>query len=339
MSNVNISFSKVFPRYFWYSPCVQKVRNNSKLLVLKLHGGLGDQLSMYFSAVEMASFSSRKLVLCRWTIDQTHYGSPYGLLALVGQSHPVEVRQNSLNRVAMGIYQFITGFFRVRLAEKLFFRIKLHLDRLFGIVNNVISLKYDVAKQGYIKKELKVLRFRRKVYLDSYFSSFTNYQELDLKAMLPGLAENLEDSLGANYAVAHFRVGDIFDSYTSRGVLSPDYYELCIRRILAIEPRTTIFGLSDDIERAKSLYPKLPIVWIEESDKFDALKVLRLLSNSRFLIAANSGLSYWAGRVGRSTEVVYVPLFPTRQDLFSNSIWKPLDQNWELIRNDFIPQG
>lgn len=310
---------------------------HKKSLFLKLHGGLGDQLSMFFSAVEIATLSSRELVLCRWTIDQTHSGSPFGLLALVGQNYPVETRQRTSNRLSMKIYRLSTGFFRVRLQERSFFKIKLLLDRLFGIINNVISFEYDVAKSGFIEKELKLLKRRRKVYLDSYFSSFVNYQGLDLRAMLPGLAENFEESFGENYAVAHFRVGDIMDTYTSRGVLGPDYYESCIKSVLAIEPRATIFGVSDNVKRAKTMYPNLPINWIEQSDTYDALKVLKLLSNSRFLIAANSGLSYWAGRLGTSTELVYVPLFPTKLDLATNAIWEPLDQNWLLIENRFIP--
>ena len=139
-----------------------------------------------------------------------------------------------------------------------------------------------------------------------------------------------------SYAVAHFRVGDIFDTYTSRGVLSSDYYESCIRLILEIDSRITIYGVSDSIERAKTLYPDLPLVWINDSDKFDALTILRLLSNSRFLVTANSGLSLWAGRLGSGIERVYAPLFLEQRDLSFNTCYEPFHENWELVVNNFI---
>lgn len=317
-------------------------RKGKKSLVLKLHGGLGDQLSMFFSAVDLADSSSRTLVLCKWTIDQTHTGSPYGLLTLVEQCFPLEVRQHSFNKMAMNIHRFITGIFRGRLSEKSFFKLKLYLDRFFGIINNVTSFSYNLAESGFIERELAILKWRRRIQLDCYFPNVSDYKSLNPKTMLPGLSKKTDNPpvvLSKGYAVAHFRVGDIFDIYTSRGVLNSDYYESCIRMILDIDPRIIIYGVSDDIERAKMLYPTIRIHWINDSDEFDALEILRLLSNSRFLVAANSGLSLWAGRLGSTIEKVYAPLFLERRDLSMYTRHKPLDENWELVINDFIPQG
>jgi hypothetical protein len=109
--------------------------------------------------------------------------------------------------------------------------------------------------------------------------------------------------------------------------------------ILETDPRIIIYGVSDNLDRAKMLFPKLPLLWINDSDKFDALAILRLLSNSRFLIAANSGLSLWAGRLGSNIEKVYAPRFLERQDLLSNTHYRPFDENWKLVSNNFISQG
>jgi hypothetical protein len=318
-------------------------RKKKKLLMLKLHGGLGDQLYMFFSGTELAHSTSRRLVLCKWTIDRTHAGSPFGLLDLLSQDTPVEITQRPFNKISMGFHQYITGIVRGRVPETSFFRLKLHLDRLFGIVNNVTSFSYELAEPGFIQRELRILNWRRRIQLDCYFPTDSVYGSLNLKAMLPGLSRNPVIPptivLSEGYAVAHFRVGDIFDTYTARGVLSPDYYESCIQMILQTDPRIIIYGVSDNLDRAKMLFPKLPLLWINDSDKFDALAILRLLSNSRFLIAANSGLSLWAGRLGSNIEKVYAPRFLERQDLLSNTHYRPFDENWKLVSNNFISQG
>lgn len=309
------------------------------MLILKLHGGLGDQLYMFFSAAALAHSASRSLVLCKWTIDQTHAGSPFGLLDLVSQDIPLELTQSPSNKIFMGFHKYITGIFRSRLSEASFFRLKLYLDRFFGIINNVSSFNYDLAESGFVQRELEILKWRRRIQLDCYFPAVSGFESLKLKTMLPGLSKNpvgRSVALSKGYAVAHFRVGDIFDTYTSRGVLTSDYFQSCIQMILEIDPRVVVYGVSDNIERAKALYPNLPLLWIDESDEFDALEILRLLSNSRFLIAANSGLSLWAGRLGSSIEKVYAPLYLDRQDLSHNTSHKPLDENWELVANQFI---
>ncbi len=328
----------------WYLLFVWAIRQKKKLLMLKLHGGLGDQLYMFFSATELAYSTSRRLVLCKWTIDRTHAGSPFGLLDLVSQDTPVEITQRPLNKISMDFHQWITGIVRGRISEKSFFRLKLHLDRLFGIINNVTSFSYELAEPGFIQRELRILKWRRRIQLDCYFPTISVYGSLNLKAMLPGLSRNPVTPspaivLSEGYAVAHFRVGDIFDTYTARGVLSPDYYESCIQMILETDPGIIIYGVSDNLDRAKLLYPEVPLLWINDSDKFDALAILRLLSSSRFLITANSGLSLWAGRLGSDIEKVYAPQFLERKDLLSNTHYRPFDENWKLVLNNFISQG
>ena len=158
--------------------------------MLKLHGGLGDQLYMFFSAVELARSTSRRLVLCKWTIDHTHAGSPFGLLDLVSHDIPVELTQRPSNKLFMKFHLYIAGILRSRFSEIQYFRLTKFLNRFFGIVNNVTSFNYDLADSGFIQRELGVLRFRKRIQLDCYFPTVSVYEGMNLKAMLPGLSKN-----------------------------------------------------------------------------------------------------------------------------------------------------
>lgn len=305
-------------------------------LLLMLHGGLGDQLSMYFGARELAKVSNRELVISKWTIGKTHVGSPYGLLDLIPKDISIEYHQGFTSKKLMYLYRRIIGFLRPRLKEDSFFHRRVLFDRLFGIINNVISFDYDTADPSFVFQEIKRLKHRRVVRLNSYFPSFADSGDQDLHIALPGLFNKSHIIHESEYAVVHFRVGDIFDTYSTRGVLGGKYYELCVERILISEPGLKIFAVSDNIERAKMLYGHLPLIWIDDSDTYDALSVLKILANSKMLVTANSGLSFWAGKLGLSISEVLSPAYPTKKDLLTGTTYPPLRSNWFLIQNDFI---
>ena len=307
-----------------------------KQLLLMLHGGLGDQLSMYFGALSLAKESNRQLVVSRWTIDKTHAGSAYGILDLIPKDVPVEHNQRLLHRIQMNLYRRITGILRPKVGEENFFRIKLALDRIVSTVNNVISYDYAIAGPSYVLDEIERLKRRKSIRLNCYWPTFADSGNLEVDLTLPGLFKENDRAQSGEYAVLHFRVGDIFDLYASRGVLGVNYYRTCVEKILEMEPGLKIFAVSDDLARAKFFYGDLPLNWIEDSDHFDATVILRILANSKILVTANSGLSFWAGKLGVGISKVLAPTYPTKKDLLTGATYLPIGSNWLLINNDFL---
>jgi hypothetical protein len=307
-----------------------------KYLLLMLHGGLGDQLSMYFGALSLANASNRYLVVSRWTIDKTHAGSPYGILDLIPEDVQVEYHQKLFHRIQMSLHRRISGFFRPRVDEERFFRIKLTLDRLVSTVNNVVGYDYRLADPAYVLDEIEKLKRRKSIRLNCYWPSFTDSGNLEIDLTLPGLLKENHRVQSEEYAIVHFRVGDIFDLYASRGVLGVNYYRTCVEKILELEPGLKILAVSDNLERAKFFYGDLPLNWIEDSDQFDASVILKILVNSKILVTANSGLSFWAGKLGVSISKVLAPAYPTKNDLLTGATYEPIRSNWLLINNDFL---
>ena len=313
-----------------------RLRLKKKQLLLMLHGGLGDQLSMYFGALTLAKLSNRQLVISKWTIDKTHAGSPYGIFDLISQDLQIEYSQRLLHKLQMIIHKRITGMLRPKVEEETFFRIKLILDRLVATVNNVISYDYRIADSTYILREIEQLKHKKCIKLNCYWPSFTDSGNLELNLTLPGLFKESHRAQAQEYAIIHFRVGDIFDLYPSRGVLGVNYYRTCVEKIFEVDPGLKIFAVSDDLDRAKYFYGGLPLNWIEGSDHYDASVILGILVNSKILVTANSGLSFWAGKLGVGISKVLAPSYPTKNDLLTNTTYLPLGSNWFLVENDFL---
>jgi hypothetical protein len=309
----------------------------SKKLYLSLHGGLGDQLFMYFSCLKIAEVTNRELILSKWTIDPTHAGSPFGLIDIVPNTLLVESKPRYLDSVRLRVFRRLLGSLRSRVSPNFFYPAKRFFAMKLGLVFNVLSDNYDIGDFEYVLSEVEKLRHRKNVRLDCYFDTFEGYQRLEnAQETLPGLFRERESKVVGEYAIVHFRVGDIFDTYTSRGVLGNSYYSKCVEEIRRVYPDLRIIGVSDRMERAQALHSNLNIEWLAESDQLGGLDVLCLFIQSKVLVAANSGLSIWGAMIGRDLLKVYIPIQYDKSNPSKTFEEFRLSSNWVLIENDFI---
>jgi hypothetical protein len=308
-----------------------------KKLYLSLHGGLGDQLFMYFSCLKLAEVTKRELILSKWTIDPTHAGSPFGLLRIVPHTLVIESKPRYLDSVRLRVFRRLSGSLRSRVSLNFFYRAKRLLAMKLGLVFNVLSDDYDIGDFEYVLSEVEKLRHRKNVRIDCYFDTFEGYRRLkNAQEALPGLFPKGKPKVVGEYAVVHFRVGDIFDTYTSRGVLGNSYYSKCVEEIRRVYPDLKIIGVSDRLERAQALHGNLNIEWLAQSDQLGGLDVLRLFIQSKVLVAANSGLSIWGAMLGRDLLKIYVPRQFDKGNPSKTFKEFELLSNWILIENDFI---
>jgi len=54
------------------------------------------------------------------------------------------------------------------------------------------------------------------------------------------------------------------------------------------------------------------------------------------LVTANSGLSFWAGRLSHKIEKVFCPMYPTKKDKSNSQPSAPFSDVWEIVENDFL---
>ena len=203
----------------------------------------------------------------------------------------------------------------------------------FGILDDTLE-NYELQDSSLVLKKFRRLRFHKYLILVGYFSDFKYFDNLSSDSQkLPGLFMN--QNLNSPYAVAHFRNGDILDTYKTIGVLDDAYYKNAIQEIHSHHFQGKIFGVSDNVARAQEIHDLPTVEFIPDSDTWDALEVFRFLSFAQVRICANSGLSLWASKLSPiENSTTFCPLRLNKT--FDYDVVRSLPINWTRIENGFL---
>jgi|694.fasta_scaffold126293_2 hypothetical protein len=149
------------------------------------------------------------------------------------------------------------------------------------------SLNENVMYAGYFQhwKNVESSWINFEVELMNHLEQVFLPEDIDFK---------LKDSV-----VIHIRQGDLVNVKESMGILSSDYYSKALQEISHINPRVIdqLIILSDDVARVEEIIKESglkPRLILSSSD-LNAWQTLKIMSQSNFLIAANSTLSWWGG--------------------------------------------
>ena len=112
--------------------------------------------------------------------------------------------------------------------------------------------------------------------------------------------------------VLHVRQGDLVNVKHSMGVLASSYYSKSISEITKIRADIDFnyIFLTDDVGRATEVQRNLnlPSALILGPGQLNAWQTLKIMSESKYLICANSTLSWWAGFISaKKGGQVYFP--------------------------------
>ena len=256
------------------------------MVIVRLMGGLGNQMFQYAAARRMALAHKVPLKL-----DISWFGRwpdrAYALHALNIQeafATPDELRR-------------ITGPLENRIG-RFVFRVRRRL-----------RIAYDwtwIQERRLSPFDPRVLRARPHVYLDGYWQSEKYFsdiadtirRELTIDCQLDARARDIADQIATTESVSvHIRRGDyVSDPRASRvrGVCTPDYYQRCVALVAERLVNPHLFLFSDDpgwvaanlqFEHSTTLVSTVPA----RRDHED----LRLMSLCRHHITANSSFSWW----------------------------------------------
>lgn len=123
-------------------------------------------------------------------------------------------------------------------------------------------------------------------------------------------AEMLRAIRGSEQAVSlHIRRGDYALAAEGKIVLPDSYYTQAIARMREHLSDPVFYVFSDDIAAARGLLPRaVRTVFVDHNDDFSSHEDLRLMSNCRHHILANSSFSWWGAWLnGRAEKVVIAP--------------------------------
>jgi len=294
------------------------------MIVLRLRGGLGNQLFQYAAAKALAE----------------HHGTALKLDLYYYARHPYRKFELDKFNIPLGyatrkeVHAF-TGSNRViRYLNK-----RENYLRCPGVFSqphyhfypDFFNLPESIYLNGYFQSEKYFNSIRHKL-----LQWYTSVTPLD-----PVNAEILASMNASESVCIHIRRGDYTSAqFTSFfGTLHPDYYVSAISRIKenVVDPHFFIF--SDDIQWCKSNLPLSGNVnYIEHNKGPDGYKDLVLMSHCRHNIIANSSFSWWGAWLNQhDSRIVVAPKQWFRKDYYDGK--EPVYPVRQYNTNDLIPEG
>lgn len=177
--------------------------------------------------------------------------------------------------------------------------------------------KYNVADKKYLNPP--GLELGKAVYLDGFWQTeryFRNYEDLIRKEFsfrYPPNQKNAEvlKKINSTESVCiHIRRGNfLIPKYNNHhGICPSTYYDKAVRKIVEKIPNPTFFVFSDDKEWAReNINLKFPTIFVEHNDSEKDYEDLRLMSNCKHHINANSSFSWWGAWLSKDNGIVVMP--------------------------------
>lgn len=263
------------------------------MILIKLQGGLGNQLFQYALGRHLAIKNRDELVMDIKDISAYKYGarqyslSHFNVSGRMAEAKDLETfNQNIFNKVLDSI--------------KPYYKRKIVREKYFDFDQNVLSTEPPVYISGFSY-------WRSEKYFKDIESTIKD--DLTLKTVPEGKYEEvLRDIQSANSVSLHVRRTDyllpkhakIFTQCTER------YYEDAIKLIKDNASNIKIFVFSDDINRVKdNLNLPKETVYVSENN-FADYEDLTLMSVCKHNITANSTFSWWGAWLNNNPDKIVI---------------------------------
>jgi hypothetical protein len=254
------------------------------MVVIKVIGGLGNQLFQYAlgRAIEIKLGYKVKYDICDFKTYKLRNFELDKFKTKFELSSKFEniLLRNIISKSLYKIHSKFPSYISIRI-------LNYYLESEFKFVNNLFEIPESIYLSGYWQSE-------------KYFREFKNVliDELILKNQ-PSVENSkyLQKITNSNSVSIHIRRGDYIEDISANnihGFCGLDYYNKSIYTIESQINDPTFFVFSDDINWAKNnIKSKFTIFFVDiNSDKPE--EDLRLMSNCKHNIIANSSFSWWA---------------------------------------------
>ncbi len=300
-----------------------KIRNRK--VTVKLQGGLGNQLFIYFAGLALAKKQSVPLVIdtALLKLGLTNHGS---------EIFNLDLDFNQITGKPPGALRAL-GY---RIWNKL-----IRVSYLMNWLDRRIFMNYRSNKVGY-DENLWGLPTG-----STLFGYFQTWKFLDfiakegfIKSVFPRspsmwFQNSLKEISEQNPIVIHVRRGDYVKVADKFGLLSKSYYLNSLKIIRDNGFAGPIWVFSDDILSAKALLDEgefMSARFIEQSVDSSPEESLILMSMSKVIVIANSTYSWWAASLNVEKSLVISPKtwfksMEAPEHLFPDS-WIKLESTW-----------
>lgn len=259
------------------------------MVIIRIKGGLGNQLFQYASAYSLAKRLNTELRL-----DTSFYPRQ-------------TLRGFKLDKLKVDCQDIYVPKTLVEILKSRYINKGLRKAnvKIIPIGNNAIYLletRSDIVEEFFtIDKD--------KIYVDGYYQSeeyFAKYREALLRQFVPSYkpeeeySDVLEEIRGSLSVGVHVRRGDFIkganDHNPNHYLLGEQYYHNALRYMSERLPSNTVYyWFSDDIEWVKSCFgEKKNFRFISLHTKNGDIDEMQIMKHCHHIIAANSTFSWWA---------------------------------------------
>lgn len=260
------------------------------MIIVKLMGGLGNQMFQYAAARRLANHHNTELKVDLSFLEGRQAGCTprsYELChlriraAIASPSEVTEISGSGKNRMETALMRLrhAIGFVRN-------FR-NVYSERHFHFDTAVLDLSDNICLKGYWQSE-------------RYFKDIEETIRKEFSVIHPLIGKNLELAgmiKGTNSVSIHVRRGDFVNNpltMETHGFCEPDYYQRCVRETAARVGDPHFFIFSDDPAWAKeNINISLPVTVIGHNSSDNGVEDMRLMSLCKHNIIANSSFSWW----------------------------------------------
>ncbi|MCX6984700.1 MAG: alpha-1,2-fucosyltransferase [Lentisphaerae bacterium] len=269
------------------------------MIIVKIIGGLGNQMFQYAAARRLAEKHSAvlKLDITRFEEYKLH---KYGLhcfqimecMATQAEIESIRGNQNILSRLKRKVSSKL-GFNNPKKRRWIF-------EKQFHFDAEILEAPDNVILEGYWQSE-------------KYFADIADIlrREFVIKYEQDIQSRKFADLIQSTESVSlHVRRTDyVQDVSTNRlfGTCDRDYYGLCVRYIGDRISNPHLFVFSDDPQWAKdNLEFDFPMTFVDCNDASRNYEDLRLMSLCKHNIIANSSFSWWGGWLNANPDKIII---------------------------------
>ena len=299
-----------------------------KKVVVRLQGGIGNQLFQFFAGYSVAIKHGSRLVLDKSLLNhnQTQHSGQLEDLKITVGGEPVNYSVTRFTKPRLLIY-----------LERVVYKLLSPVPSIRAILRQFRSkvIGYD-CELANIQPSIEIIGYFQTY---KYLSDITEAKgEIEIHLSHPSRwYEETKDRInrsGCSVAL-HMRRGDYSLNKSTIGMLADDYFidvVTCIGREFPID---TLYIFSDSIDSAEILKSKLPSFNCEiviPPNHVSSVESLLLIKESQFKIISNSTFSWWGAFFANTPSQVFAPTPWYRNHQEPGSLvpedWKRFEAIW-----------
>lgn len=268
------------------------------MLIMRIKGGLGNQLFQYASAFALAKRLNQDMAFDpSFTANMTQRGYKLPLLCV----------KNDV------IYDN-------QLPKRISFFKNIYINKLCRVLNlsyhNCGDYTYWLETKDEFQPDFFTIN-KKNLYVDGYFQSenyFKNYRTELLEQICPNYdpekeyIEVLEHIKNCNSVAIHVRRGDFKnDNCPYHYLLGEQYYHNALKYVTEKLDNPILFWFSDDIDWVKKNFgEKDNFRFVSLHTKHADVDEMMLMKNCKHIITANSTFSWWAAWLNEHEDTVKI---------------------------------